>query len=63
MNCRIDGLDKFKPDLIIIDRNLKLKKNLKLLNLSKKRRIYIVTLSKNKKKLSFFKKKRLRLLI
>ena len=26
LNCRIDGLDNNKPDLIIIDRNLKLKK-------------------------------------
>ena len=26
LNCRIDGLDKFKPDLFIIDLNLKLKK-------------------------------------
>ena len=62
LNCRIDGLDNYKPDLIIIDRNLKLKKNLKLLNLSKKRRIYIVTLSKNKKKLSFFKKKKIKII-
>ena len=62
LNCRIDGLDNYKPDLIIIDRNLKLKKNLKLMNLSKKRRIYIVTLSKNKKKLSFFKKRKIKIM-
>ena len=62
LNCRIDGLDNYKPDLIIIDRNLKLKKNLKLLNLSKKRRIYIVTLSKNVKKLSFFKKRKIKIM-
>ena len=26
LNCRIKGLNNYKPDLIIIDRNLKLKK-------------------------------------
>ena len=62
MNCRIDGLDKYKPDLIIIDRNLKLKRNLKLLRLSKKRKIYIVTISKNKKKLSFFTNKKIKII-
>ena len=62
LNCRIDGLDKFKPDLIIIDRNLKLKKNLKLLRLSKKRKTYIVTTSKNKKKLSFFMNKKIKII-
>ena len=42
LNCRINGLNRFKPDLIIIDRNLKLKKKLKLYNISKKKKnIYI----------------------
>ena len=57
LNCRINGLDNFKPDLIIIDRKLKLKKNLKLLNITRKRKTYILTLSKNDKKISFFKKR------
>ena len=48
--------------MIIIDRNLKLKKNLKLFNLSKKRNIYIISLSKNKKKLSFFKKRNIKII-
>ena len=29
LNCRIDGLDNNKPDLIIIDRKLKTKKKFK----------------------------------
>ena len=57
LNCRINGLDNFKPDLIIIDRKLKLKKNLKLLNITRKRKTYILTLSKNDKKIFFFQKK------
>ena len=30
LNCRIEGLNNYKPDLIIIDRNLKDKKKLKI---------------------------------
>ena len=57
LNCRINGLNRFKPDLIIIDRNLKLKKKLKLYNISKKRKTYIFTNSNNKKKFLFLKKR------
>ena len=60
LNCRINGLNNFKPDLIIIDRKLKLKKNLNLIKLTNKRVTTIVTVSKNKKKISFFKKKKIR---
>ena len=57
LNCRINGLNKLKPDLVVIDRNLNLKKNLKLIRISKKINTYIITCSANKKKISFFKKK------
>lgn len=57
LNCRINGLDNHKPDLIIIDMKLKLRKNLKIFNLSPKRKIYIITSSKKKEKINFFKKK------
>ena len=40
LNCRIKGLDNFKPHLVIIDRYLKIKKNLKLFELSKKENLY-----------------------
>ena len=57
LNCRIDGLDKFKPDLFIIDLNLKLKKNLLLDKIINKRKTYIVTYKSNLKKISIYKKK------
>jgi len=55
LNCRIDGLNKFKPDLFIVDLNLKLKKSLMLNNLLKKRRTYLITKKKNKKKAQIYR--------
>ncbi len=57
LNCRIDGLDKFKPDLFIIDLNLKLKKNLLLNKIINKRKTYIVTNKLNLKRVNVYKKK------
>ena len=57
LNCRIDGLDKYKPDLFIIDLNLKLKKNLLLNKMIKKRKTYIVTNKSNLRKVNIYKKK------
>ncbi len=62
LNCRINGLNNSKPDLIIIDRNLKLKKNLKLFKIAKKRKTYIFTIIKDDKKISFFKKKNIKII-
>ena len=62
LNCRINGLNNFKPDLIIIDRNLILKKNLKLFDITKKRKTYIITTEKNNKKLDFFKEKKIKII-
>ncbi len=62
LNCRINGLNKYKPDLVIIDRFLRLKKRLKLFNLANRRKTYIVTSSKNQKVISFFKKKRIKII-
>ena len=56
LNCRIDGLDKFKPDLFIIDLNLKLKKNLLLNKIIKKRKTYIITNKSNLRKVKIYKK-------
>ena len=56
LNCRIDGLNNYKPDLFIIDLNLKLKKKLLLNNLITKRKTFIVTSQKNKKKILSYKK-------
>ena len=57
LNCRLNGFDNSKPDLIIIDLKLKLKTNLDLFNLSKKRKITIVTSVTKSKKMFYLKKK------
>ena len=62
LNCRINGLNNFKPDLVIIDRHLKLKKNLKIFSLANRRKTYILTLSNNKKKISFLKNKKIKII-
>ena len=62
LNCRLNGFDKSKPDLIIIDRNMKIKKNLKIFKNINNRKIFIVTYAKNKKKISFLKNKKVKLI-
>ena len=57
LNCRINGLNKYKPDLFIIDLNLKLKKKLSLNNLLRKRKTFLITHKKNINKISIYKKK------
>ena len=56
LNCRINGLNNFKPDLLIIDLNLKLKKNLILNKIIKKRRTFLITDIKNKQKAQIYKR-------
>jgi diaminohydroxyphosphoribosylaminopyrimidine deaminase/5-amino-6-(5-phosphoribosylamino)uracil reductase len=56
LNCRIEGLNEKKPDLIIIDFNLKLKKKLSLNNLLKNRKTFLVTSKRNIKKSLIYKK-------
>ena len=62
LNCRIKGFHYNKPDLIIIDRNLKLRKKLKLFDISDKRKTYIFTSSNNERKILFFKKKKIKII-
>ena len=57
LNCRIDGLSKFNPDLFIIDLNLNLKKNLMLNKLINKRKTFLITSVLNRKKINIYKKK------
>lgn len=57
LNCRIEGLNNYKPDLFIIDLNLKLKKNLSLNSMINRRKTFILTKNKNKNKVKLFKKK------
>ena len=56
LNCRIDGLNTNAPDLFIIDLKLRLKKNLLLNNIVKKRKTYIITSKKNANKTLAYKK-------
>ncbi len=62
LNCRINGLNDYQPDLIIIDRYLELKKNLKVLKFLKKRTLYIVTLKNIKTIPNFLKKKNIKII-
>jgi len=62
-NCRIEGLEKKSPDLFIIDRFLKLKKNLKLINANNKRKIFIFTTVSKSRKANYFKKKGINLIM
>ena len=62
LNCRIKGLNNFKPDLVIIDRKLRLKKNLALYSLAKKRKTYLFTTSNNSKQISFLKKRNIKII-
>ena len=61
LNCRLNGFNHSKPDLIIIDIKMKLKKNLSLFKI-KKRKIIIITCNIKYKKLSFFKKKNIKII-
>ncbi len=58
-DCRIDGLRHKSPDLIIIDRNLKIKKKLKIFEKKLKRKIFLITSSNNQKKIKFLKSKKI----
>tara|TARA_Y100001970_G_scaffold262126_1_gene345972 strand:+ start:2226 stop:3296 length:1071 start_codon:yes stop_codon:yes gene_type:complete len=62
LNCRLSGFENNKPDLVIIDLKLKLKKNLMLFKNLDKRKIYLVTAKINDKKISFFKKKGIKII-
>jgi diaminohydroxyphosphoribosylaminopyrimidine deaminase/5-amino-6-(5-phosphoribosylamino)uracil reductase len=56
LNCRINGLNNNKPDLLIIDLKLKLKKRLSLNKYLKTRRTYLITNKKNYNKILAYKK-------
>ena len=63
LNCRINGLNNNKPDLFIIDLNLKLKKNLSLNEYLKKRKTYLITNFKNSHKTLPYKKKGFKIIL
>jgi len=57
LNCRLNGFDHDKPDLIIVDLKLKIKKRIDLFKFKKKRKIIIITSNLKSKKISYLKKK------
>ena len=63
LNCRISGLTHKSPDLIILDRNLIIKKSLKIFKDKTKRRIYLYTTKDNKSKISWLRKKKVKVLL
>ncbi len=56
LDCRIKGLTNKSPNLIILDRNLEIKKNLNIFKTKIKRKIYIYTTKNNKTKIKWLKK-------
>ena len=56
LNCRINGLNNNKPDLFIIDLNLKLKKKLSLNKYLKTRKTFLITNKNNSSKTLAYKK-------
>jgi len=56
LNCRLNGFNNNKPDLVIIDLNLKIKTKLNLFKKKKKRKIFIATSVTKGKKISYLKK-------
>ena len=60
LNCRLNGFNNNKPDLIIIDLNLSIKINLNLFKEIYKRKITIVTSVFNSKKRNYLKNKGIR---
>jgi len=61
LNCRVEGLKKKTPDLIILDHLFKVKKNSIIFNKSK-RKIYIFTNTSHVAKENFFKKKGIKII-
>ena len=56
LDCRIEGLENKTPTLVILDRHLKIKKNLKIFK-NVNRKIYILTNTSNQLKENFLRKK------
>ncbi len=63
LNCRISGLINKSPDLLILDRNLIIKKNLKIFKVKTKRKIYIYTKKNDKEKIKWLKKNKVRVIL
>ena len=63
LDCRIKGLEKKSPSVIIIDRNLNLKKNVKILKKIKNKKVIIFTNNFNRLKKKYFEKMSIKIFI
>ena len=62
LNCRINGLEKFSPTRLIIDKELKINKNSFAINSSAKYNTIIFYNTFNKKKINYLKQKKIKLI-
>ena len=62
LNCRLNGFNNNKPDLVIIDLNLRIKTKLNLFKKDNKRKIFIVTSVLKGKKISHLRKKGIKII-
>ena len=62
LNCRINGLNQNKPDLIIIDIKSKLRKKLRLFKKPNKRKIYLITSFDKNNNSIYFKNKNVKII-
>ena len=62
LNCRVDGLRIFSPQIAILDKNLNVKKKSFIINNAKKVNTYIFYNSDNKEKLKYFASKNVKLI-
>ena len=63
LNCRLNGFNTSKPDLIIIDMKLKIKTNLDLFKMNNKRIITVVTSTNNNKMTSHLKRRGVKIIL
>ena len=63
LDCRITGLTNKSPNLIILDRNLIIKKNLDLFKIKIKRKIYIYTTKFDKNKIKWLRRKNVKVIL
>ncbi len=63
LNCRLNGFNNNKPDLIIIDLNLKIRKKLNIFKKKNKRKIFLVTTIFKKEKISYLKKRGVQIIL
>ena len=62
LSCRINGLEKYSPIRLIIDKNLKIYKKSPIINDKNKNSTIIFHSSKNKKKIKYFKSKGIKII-